>query len=161
MITWIYDIDILRLLMTLGKVLAVLCALNLNKTSMPSIFVGVITSQGVHSCIQTTLFGVHLVRLIASSITYTRTKSPAVFIAILFCCNRNIKAFGYSCFGRKDGCSLIYIDIRQQVLIEMEHNDKVVYTIPSVVVSSSNSVVVAGAVVVADSVVVAATVFIY
>ena len=40
----------------------------------------------------------------------------------------------------------------------MEHNDKVVYTIPSVVVSSSNSVVVAGAVVVAASVVVAATV---
>ena len=45
--------------------------------------------------------------------------------------------------------------------IKMEHNDTVVYTIPSVVVSSSNSVVVAGAVVVAASVVVAATIFIY
>ena len=145
--------------MTISKVLAVLFSLNGNETSMPSIPVGVITSQGVHSCIQTTLFGVHLVRLIASSITYTRTKCPAVFIAILFCCNRNIKAFWYSCFGRKDGCSLIDIDIKQHV--KMEHNDKVVYTIPSVVVSSSNSVVVAGAVVVAASVVVAATVFIY
>ena len=43
----------------------------------------------------------------------------------------------------------------------METNDTVVYNIPSVVVSSSGSVVVAGTVVVAASVVVAATVFIY
>ena len=41
---------------------------------------------------------------------------------------------------------------------KMEANDTVVYTIPSVVVSSSHSVVVSGAVVVAASVVVAATV---
>ena len=40
----------------------------------------------------------------------------------------------------------------------MEANDTVVYTIPSVVVSSSGSVVVAGIAVVAASVVVAATV---
>ena len=43
----------------------------------------------------------------------------------------------------------------------MEYNDTVVYTIPSVVVSSSDWVVVAATVVVAASVVVAATVFIY
>ena len=41
---------------------------------------------------------------------------------------------------------------------KMEANDTGVYTIPSVVVSSSNSVVVAGTVVVAASVVLAATV---
>ena len=45
--------------------------------------------------------------------------------------------------------------------IKMEPTDTVVYTIPAVVVSSSDSVVVAGTVVVAASVVVAATVFIY